>query len=103
MRALQVDTNDNVAVVAQAVAEGDKVYVNDLEVTAAGDIPIGHKIALCDIPAGEMVVKYGVPIGRANMDIKKGSHVHTQNIEDITTQLCQEYASAFKKKVGAEK
>ena len=36
MRALQVDTNDNVAVVAQAVAEGDKVCVNDLEVTEIG-------------------------------------------------------------------
>lgn len=101
MRALQVDANDNVAVVAQAVAMGDLVQVNDMTIEAKGDIPIGHKIAICDIPAGEMAVKYGVPIGRASMDIPKGSHVHTQNIEDITTQLCQEYASAFKRKVGA--
>lgn len=103
MRALQVDTNDNVAVVAQQVAAGDTIQVDDMAVAAVESIPIGHKIALCDIPAGEMVMKYGVPIGRANKDIPKGSHVHTQNIEDITTQLCQEYASAFKKKVGVAK
>ncbi len=103
MRALQVDANDNVAVVAQAVAAGDTVRVGDMEMTAKEDITIGHKIALCDIPAGEMVKKYGVPIGRASRDIQKGCHVHTQNIEDITTELCQEYADAFKKKVGVGK
>ncbi len=103
MRALQVDMNDNVAVVVQPVAAGDQVQVNDTVVTATEDIIIGHKIALCDIPAGSMVIKYGVPIGKAHGDIKKGSHVHTQNIEDITTQLCQEYAAAFKRKVGVLK
>lgn len=101
LRALKVDAKDNVAVVAQAVAAGDQVQVGDATFVAANDIPIGHKIALCDIPAGAMVVKYGATIGIANVDIKTGDHVHTQNMLDITTQLCQEYAAEFKKKVGA--
>ena len=101
MRALQVDANDNVAVVAQDVAAGDQVQVDDTVVTAAEKIMIGHKIALCDIPVNGLVVKYGVPIGKANTTIKKGTHVHTQNVIDITEQLCKEYADAFKKKAGA--
>ena len=72
-----------------------------LTVTAGEEIPLGHKIALCTIAAGDMVIKYGVPIGRASRDIPQGSHVHTQNVEDITTQLCREYAAAFRKEAGA--
>lgn len=101
MRALKVDNNDNVAVVAQTVAAGDVIQVGDGAVTALEPIQTGHKIALCDIPCGEMVIKYGVPIGRASCDIARGSHVHTQNVEDITEALCREYADAFKRKAGA--
>lgn len=101
LRALQVDAKDNVAVVAQAVAAGDQVQVNDVVFVATEDIPVGHKMALCDIPAGDVVVKYGATIGVASVDIKTGDYVHTQNMMDITTKLCQEYATEFKKKVGA--
>ena len=39
----------------------------------------GHKYALCDIKAGENIIKYGSPIGHATEDIKAGEHVHTHN------------------------
>ena len=102
MRALQVDPADNVAVAAQTVPPGGLVEIRSgLTVAAGEEIPLGHKIALCTIAAGDMVIKYGVPIGRASRDIPQGSHVHTQNVEDITTQLCREYAAAFRKEAGA--
>ncbi len=40
----------------------------------------GHKLALCDIRAGESVIKYGFPIGKASADIKSGEQVHTHNL-----------------------
>lgn len=40
----------------------------------------GHKRALCDIAAGENVIKYGYPIGHAKVDIKEGEHVHSHNL-----------------------
>ena len=40
----------------------------------------GHKYALRDIAAGENIVKYGVPIGRATEDIAPGQWVHTHNM-----------------------
>ena len=39
-------------------------------------IPVGHKIALADIAEGEMIIKYGVVIGRATKAIPAGSWVH---------------------------
>nr|WP_325205194.1 UxaA family hydrolase [uncultured Oscillibacter sp.] len=102
MRALQIDPVDNVAVAVQAVPPGSPVDIrSDLTIAAREAIPVGHKLALRDIAAGDMVIKYGVPIGRASRDIARGSHVHTQNVEDITTQLCLEYAATFQREVKA--
>ena len=47
---------------------------------AEGDIPVGHKRALKDIPEGEQVIKYGHPIGRAKCNIKAGEWVHSHNL-----------------------
>ncbi len=41
----------------------------------------GHKYALCDINAGEDIIKYGNSIGHATVDIKRGEHVHTHNVK----------------------
>ena len=48
--------------------------------TARGEIPAGHKIALCDIGKGEAVIKYGAVIGRATAPIRAGEWVHTHNL-----------------------
>ena len=44
-------------------------------------IPLGHKIALQDIQAGDTVLKYGHDIGRAVADVGKGRHVHVHNLK----------------------
>jgi len=51
------------------------------------DIASGHKYALCDIGAGEPVIKYGYPIGNASCDIKAGEHVHTHNVKTRLSDL----------------
>ena len=48
-----------------------------------GSIPPGHKVALMDIDAGDLIIKYGFPVGKAAKRIEKGQHVHTHNV--ITT------------------
>ncbi len=58
------------------VLGGDEIL---LEVVEA--VPLGHKVALRDIPAGERVVEYGLPIGRATRDITAGQHVHVHNLK----------------------
>ena len=100
MKALIVDPADNVAVVAQAAKPGDLLEAGSVTIKALDEIPTGHKAALTDIAAGEMVIKYGVPIGKAICDIKQGAFVHTHNLEDITTELCEGYALAFRRKAG---
>jgi len=45
------------------------------------NIEDGHKYAVRDIAMGENIIKYGMPIGHATADIKKGEHVHTHNLK----------------------
>ncbi|NOZ23200.1 MAG: UxaA family hydrolase [Planctomycetes bacterium] len=52
-----------------------------LRLKAAQNIPLGHKIAVDNIAKGEKVIKYDEEIGNASKAIKKGQHVHTQNLK----------------------
>ena len=77
--AFQIDKTDNVATALAALTPGDVRLLGDAQaenMTAVQEIPVGHKIALCDIAEGEMIFKYGVVIGRATKDIPMGSWVH---------------------------
>jgi (2R)-sulfolactate sulfo-lyase subunit alpha len=53
----------------------------EVELDVVSEVPLGHKIALRDIAAGERVIKYGVAIGKATQDIKTGEHVHVHNLK----------------------
>jgi altronate dehydratase small subunit len=88
MKALLMDSMDNVAVVLQRVSKGQEVQmVAGREVTgvmkAAGEVPFCHKIALKDIPSGADIIKYGEIIGRATQSISRGDHVHVHNVVSI--------------------
>ena len=52
-----------------------------IEIKALDDIPLGHKIALNDLAEGGKVIKYGEDIGKVVANIKKGGHVHIQNLK----------------------
>ena len=80
------DPKDNVGVVVvEGLSAGtDMLCVvthdnSDFHLTAGADIPIGHKVALTDLKAGDTVIKYGEDIGKMVGDAAKGGHVHTHN------------------------
>lgn len=97
MKALRIEPTDNVAVVAQDTRAGDTLIHAGGEVVALADIGLGHKIAIKDIAEGELVYKYGVPIGKASVAIPAGAFVHTHNLQDITEALCRQYVADFRK------
>jgi (2R)-sulfolactate sulfo-lyase subunit alpha len=82
------DENDSVGVVVvEGVKSGQSLegWVMDqdktISVKAQQDIPIGHKLAIRDLPNGATVIKYGVDIGRTVAPIKVGEHAHVHNIK----------------------
>jgi len=77
---LVISERDNVATALEALDTGRAIQLGVQTLLVAEAIPRGHKIALRAIPAGDAVVKYGSPIGRASADIAPGTHVHTHNV-----------------------
>lgn len=79
--AVVIDPTDNVATVVVTLTPGTPVRTAGGAGPATVEaIPSGHKVALEPIAAGEPIVKYGHPIGRASEAIVAGSHVHTHNL-----------------------
>ena len=66
---IRIHEMDNVAVATQPVAAGEAITVGAFSLTAAQEIPAGHKIALMPIAEGENIIKYGFPIGHAKRNI----------------------------------
>lgn len=77
---LMISGRDNVATALEALAAGRDIEVNGLSVVVREPIPSGHKVAVRPIPAGEVVIKYGSPIGTATSAIAPGDHVHVHNV-----------------------
>lgn len=82
------DAADNVGVVViEGLAAGtDMLCVvthdnSDFRLTAQADIPIGHKVALKDLKAGDTIIKYGEDIGKMIGDATTGEHVHVHNLK----------------------
>lgn len=76
---------DQVAVAVQDVEPGVArlVYMDSeraLELDVLERVPLGHKVALIDLPEGADVIEYGVRIGRTRKPIRKGELVHVHNL-----------------------
>ena len=78
---------DSVGVATEDLRAGDALtghlrdHDDTVEVEAADDVPLGHKLALRDVASGDEIVEYGVVIGRATADITTGQHVHVHNLK----------------------
>ena len=84
------EPGDSAGVAVADIHAGERVtgaYLNDhtqtMEVVARDDIPLGHKIALVDLPEKGKVMKYGVVIGSALAPIAVGEHVHVHNLRSL--------------------
>jgi len=78
---IKINANDNVVIALRNFSAGETIVVDNDSITLVNDIERGHKIALRDINTGEDIIKYGYPIAVAYAAIKKGEHVHVQNVK----------------------
>jgi altronate dehydratase small subunit len=81
-RAFQIHANDNVATMLDdaTVGEIEILGARPEKIQSLENISRGHKIALRDIATNEAVTKFGVRIGHATKQIKRGAWVHLHNL-----------------------
>jgi len=76
---LKLDPGDDVGVATRALRAGETLD----GLVVAESIPPGHKVAARALAAGDMVRKYGQPIGKALTSIAPGEHVHVHNLASM--------------------
>jgi (2R)-sulfolactate sulfo-lyase subunit alpha len=83
------EATDDVGVAVMDLKKGEEIGVATLEgadvkqVTLVSDVPLGHKVAMSDLPKDKHVIEYGRAIGYAAAAIKMGEHVHVHNIKSL--------------------
>lgn len=95
-KSMLIEPHDNVAVAVEPIEAGEATLVAGEELTANQFIKEGHKIARVDIPKGGEIIKYGVHIGVATQDIKKGDWVHENNVYDDFEEINQEQRAYYR-------
>ncbi len=83
-RCFQVNPEDNVATLLQdAGPEPEPATIlgpsRNQTVSLLEPIALGHKVCTRAAAKGDLIVKYGVPIGVATVDIPMGAWVHLHN------------------------
>ena len=98
-KAIKMDERDNVATALEGIVAGDDVEVISSKqeivqrLTVRDSLPLGHKIALANIPEGAVVTKYGASIGKASRDISVGDYVHIHNVRSNRLPLTEHMLS----------
>ncbi len=85
--AIAMNEKDNVATALRPLIQGQKAHVKtvsgELIVELQEAVPPNHKFAIHDARSGEHVLKFGEIIGITTEDIRRGMHVHTQNLRSL--------------------
>ena len=78
-RIIRIHPKDTVAVALDTLLPGDVLHLEQ-EIRVRETVKKGHKVALKPVKAGDEIIKYGYPIGRASRDIDAGTWVHIHNL-----------------------
>lgn len=75
---IKIKEQDNVAIAVNDIPAGTEVMPG---IYAHQDIPQAHKIALCNIPRGSEIIRYGVILGYAINAISQGDWINEHMLE----------------------
>lgn len=97
MNGIRIHKNDTVAVAIHDLVPGQQVDITGFGQLLIRDaIPAGHKVALFQHLPGDVVRKYGNPIGTATEKIVPGEWIHTHNCRtNLSGMLTYTYHPSF--------
>ena len=101
---LKIHPNDSVIIALRKYDQGERLTVDGHTITIRELVPVGHKIALQRIEAGQHIIKFGYPIGHACSTIEAGDWVHTHNVRtNLNDELEYRYVPATADVMPAER
>ena len=79
-KTLKIDASDNLAVALTDLKKDQIVNVNEIDYKLVSNVKSKHKFSTQKLKIGDPVYMYGVIVGRAKKNIKKGEQINTTNI-----------------------
>ncbi|MCG9972889.1 UxaA family hydrolase [Christiangramia crocea] len=83
---IKVNNEDNVAIALVDLWKGDKIGFEGEEVIVLNDVKAKHKISMVDLAAGDKIYMYGVLVGKATEEIKRGGVLTIDNVKHEASQ-----------------
>ncbi len=80
-KAITINPADNVAVALTNLKASEIININNADYKLVNDIQAKHKFALNPLSKGEKIIMYGLLVGTAIQDIKKGELLTTNNVK----------------------
>jgi hypothetical protein len=77
---LKIDPLDNVLVALSDLQMGETIENDGFSICLNENISAKHKFAIKEIGIGDTIYMYGVVVGRAKQQIKRGEAITTQNV-----------------------
>ncbi|SDS65525.1 altronate dehydratase family protein [Gramella sp. MAR_2010_147] len=78
---IKVNKNDNVAIALVDLFQGDKIEFEGEEVIILSNVKAKHKITMVDLAKGAKIYMYGVLVGKASSEIKRGDVLTVDNVK----------------------
>ena len=76
---IRLDKSDNVVIAVSHFQKDEILEMEEEKIKILNEIPVGHKIAVRSILQRESIIKYGITVGLALVDILPGEHVYIHN------------------------
>jgi altronate hydrolase len=80
-RVLKVHPKDNLLVALTDLFKGEIILYNEKKVTLLDDVKAKYKFLTTNLNQGEQILMYGVLVGKAQIDLKAGNRITTNNIK----------------------
>jgi len=92
-RVLRLDPRDNALVALTNLRKGEIVSFLGNEYTLHSDVPAKHKFLTLDVNAGGDIIMYGVLVGKAVENLRRGDLLSTRNIRHAAAAFHEPEAS----------
>ncbi|PKA98552.1 altronate hydrolase [Flavobacteriaceae bacterium MAR_2009_75] len=90
---IKVQPEDNVAIALVDLIQGDRVEFEGEEIIILSDTKAKHKITLVDLAVDDKIFMYGVLVGKAVSEIKRGDALTVDNVKHQSSSVEKKTAS----------
>ena len=77
---LRMAPQDNCAIAIRDLLADEVLHFEGRLLTVQQAVPLGHKVAVATLQAGDKVLRYGAPIGSVTCAVRPGEHLHLHNL-----------------------